>query len=207
MSTTPASRPTLLVGLTGGLASGKSTVARLMAERGCTVTDADRLVADLYRPGEAGAEAVRELFGEEMLDARGAVDKEALGRRVFEDKEARQKLERAIHPLVGAAFAQLVARSEGIVVFEATLLAETGGWRAYEVVITVEADESTRLERAVGRGMERADAEARLAAQATQDERTAVADIVIENDGSLEQLERRVDEVVEELEARLDAKG
>src|SRR5262245_32981542 len=128
----------LTVGLTGGLASGKSTVARWLEELGCTVVDADRLVADLYRPGAPGAEAVRRLFGDGMLDPRGAVDHKKLGTLVFGDAEARRQLEAAIHPLVGHAFATILEAATGIVVMEATLLVETGGAGRYDVLVTVE---------------------------------------------------------------------
>ena len=119
----------LRVGLTGGIASGKSTVGRLMQEAGCVVTDADRIVAELYEPGGKGAAAVQELFGNQTLDPRGAVDREAVASLVFSDSDARKKLEAAIHPLVGLRYMEILAASEGLVVFEASLLAETGATR------------------------------------------------------------------------------
>lgn len=197
----------LRVGLTGGIASGKSTVARLLREAGCTVVDADALVAELYRPGEPGAEAVRKLFGENVLTPQGGVDHEALAKEVFDDPQARRRLEAAIHPLVGQRFAQLSAQSDGIVVFEATLLVETGGGRRFDVLVTVEADPELRLQRAVERGLDRASAEARLRAQASSAERRAAADIVVENEGSLAELEARVAEVAAELRRRQQARA
>ena len=117
----------ILVGLTGGLASGKSTVAGLLAERGCRVVDADQLVATLYRPGEPGAAAIRERFGEAVLTAEGGVDHPALAARVFHDPQARRQVEETIHPLVRERFRQIAeAASEDVVVLEATLLVEAG---------------------------------------------------------------------------------
>ncbi|MDX1503656.1 MAG: dephospho-CoA kinase [Thermoanaerobaculia bacterium] len=190
----------LRVGLTGGLASGKSTVARGLAERGFHVLDADRLVADLYRPGAAGARAVRELFGDGYLDADGAVDHAALARRVFPDADARRSLEREIHPLVRRELERRTEGLDGVAVLEATLLVEAGYAPGFDLVVTVEADPSDRLERAVRRGMERAEAEARLAAQGDGAARRAAADRVLTNDGDLGELERATRELAAELE-------
>lgn len=193
----------LRVGLTGGLAAGKSTVARLLAERGCHVVDADRLVAELYRPSGAGVEPVVKLFGEEVLDAEGGVDHGKLAGRIFADPEARHRLEAAIHPLVRRRFAELARRRAGIVVLEATLLVEAGYAEDFDLVLTVEADLDTRLERAVARGSERQDARRRLEAQGDGASRLAAADRVIVNDGSLKELEAKVDELTVELERLL----
>ncbi len=194
----------LQVGLTGGIASGKSTVGAMLAELGCVVTDADALVADLYGPGERGAAAVTELFGANMLRADGSVDKEALGRLVFGDPASRKRLEQAIHPLVGQRYLEVLeAAGDGsVVVFEVPLLAEGGGRGRYDAVVTVEAPEQLRLDRAVERGLDRDQAEARLAAQATGEQRRAVADFVIENTGSLAELRRQVEAVHAALKAR-----
>lgn len=197
---------TLLVGLTGGIASGKSTVGRLLEQAGCSVTDADRLVAELYLPEAPGSLAASELFGPAVLDGRGGVDKRALAQRVFQDREARKRLEARIHPLVGQAFVELASKRRGIVVFEATLLVETGGYRNYDLVVTVEAAEELRLQRAVARGLDREAARARMAAQATSAERTAVADYVIWNEGSLPELELQVQDLMVELWGRLREK-
>ncbi|HVR30343.1 MAG TPA: dephospho-CoA kinase [Thermoanaerobaculia bacterium] len=195
----------LTVGLTGGLASGKSTVARWLAEKGLTVVDADRLVADLYRPGQPGAAAVKRLFGDDLLDQRGGVDHRKLGALVFADPAARRALEAAIHPLVGEAFRDLLEHARGIVVMEATLLVETGGADRYDVLVTVEADPELRVQRAIGRGTDPESARARLAAQATAEARIAKADYVLWNDGSLDALRAQVDELAKALQARLAA--
>lgn len=187
------------LGLTGGLASGKSTVARLLGERGATVVDADRLVAELYQPGEAGTRAAAELFGPEVLDASGAVDRERLAAVVFTDADARRRLERAIHPLVRERFAGRARDAEGVVVLEATLLVEAGYAPDFDRVVTVEADPEVRLARAIARGMPEDEARRRLLAQGEGDARRQAADRVIRNDGDLAHLERQVDSLWQDL--------
>jgi dephospho-CoA kinase len=194
--------PGTLIGLTGGLASGKSTVAKMFAELGCTVLDADRIVAQLYAPGAEGTEAVRQLFGDEVLDASGAVDRPRLAERVFGDTEARKRLEAAIHPLVqqhsAARMAEAAARGE-IVVYEATLLVEAGRADDVHLVVTVEAPEAVRLKRAIARGMDAASARARLEAQGDGALRRSRADRVIDSSGSLDDVRRQVEALVAEL--------
>ncbi len=192
----------LRVGLTGGLASGKSTVARLLAERGCTVLDADQVVAELYQPGGAGARAVAELFGHGMLDGEGAVDRPRLAQRVFADGAARKRLEAAIHPLVRQRTNEMLEGAQGIVVYEATLLVEAGRADDVDLVVSVEASPEDQLARAVARGMDEAAARARLVAQRDGAARRARADLVLENAGSLADLHRKVDELLSELERR-----
>lgn len=194
---------TIRVGLTGGIASGKSTVGRMLAERGATVVDADRLVASLYEPGEPGARAVAELFGDEALDERGAVDRARVAELVFhgpDGADARHRLQEAIHPLVRRRFAEIAQEAGAdVVVLEATLLVEAGYGPDFDTVVTVEADPEVRLERAVARGMPEEEARRRLMAQGEGDVRRAGADRVIRNDGSLTDLERKVDELLAEL--------
>lgn len=199
----------LRIGLTGGIAGGKSTVGAMLAELGCVVTDADALVAELYRPGQPGAQAVADLLGPKMLKADGSVDKDELGRAVFADPASRKRLEQVIHPLVGQRYLEVLdaAGDDAIVVFEVPLLAEGGGRGRYDAVITVEAPSELRLERAVERGLGRAQAEARMAAQATSDERRAVADFVIENAGDLEELRAQVATVLAALQNRTGAQA
>ena len=196
---------TIRVGLTGGMAGGKSTVARMLRERGATVVDADRLVASLYEPGEPGARAVAELFGPEALDARGAVDRARVAEIVFHGPagaESRHRLEEAIHPLVRQRFAEIAEGADSdVVVLEATLLVEAGYGPDFDTVVTVEADPEVRLARAIGRGMSEEEARRRLLAQGEGDVRRAGADRVIRNDGTLEELERKVDELLAELRA------
>jgi dephospho-CoA kinase len=197
----------LRIGLTGGLASGKSTVARLLAARGATVVDADRLVAELYEPGQPGARAAAELFGPAVLDRRGAVDRARLAGVVFPDPEARRRLERAIHPLVRERFAELARDAEGVVVLEATLLVEAGYGPDFDQVVTVEADPEVRIARAVARGMPEVEARRRLLAQGEGEARRAGADRTIHNHGDLAELERQVDALWAELQAPEDPRN
>ena len=191
---------TVLVGLTGGLAGGKSTVAGLFRDAGFRVVDADRLVADLYRPGEPGAAAVAELFGPEALTAEGGVDHAAVAKRVFADAAARRRLEQAIHPLVRRRFQEIAAAAEeAVVVLEATLLVEAGYADDFDLVVTVEADPGTRVARARARGLSAAEARRRLAAQSDGAARRARADRVIVNDGTIEELWERVESLLAEL--------
>ena len=194
-----AMKRALRVGLTGGLASGKSTVAQWLREEGFTVIDADRLVAELYQSGGAGAAAVRDLFGPEMLKEDGGVDHSKLATRIFSDKPARHALEAAIHPLVGRRFAEIAAEAGGIAVLEATLLVEAGFTPHFDLVVTVEAPCELRLERAVERGMSEDTARARLLAQGDGEERRRAAHRVIDNSAELPHLRHQVDELIVEL--------
>jgi dephospho-CoA kinase len=195
----PSLSPRLLVGLTGGLAAGKSTVARLLAEHGATVVDADRLVADLYRAGEPGAARVHELFGDGVLRADRGVDHGALSARVFDNPQARRALEAAIHPLVGSRFRELASRAGGIVVLEATLLVEAGWSKEFDLVVTVEAPLELRLARAVARGLDPVEARRRLQAQGDGEARRAAAARVLVNDGDPAHLSAQVDALVRDL--------
>jgi dephospho-CoA kinase len=184
------------IGLTGGLASGKSTVGWLLAAAGFAVIDADQLVAELYQPGGAGAEAAAEIFGSEILRPDGGVDRERLAGRVFADPGALDALERRIHPLVRQRFLALAAQTTGPIVLEATLLVEAGYAPDFDLVVSVEADPGLRLERAIARGLDEAQARARMAAQGDEATRRQAADLVIRNDGSLAELEQQVDRLV-----------
>ncbi len=188
-----------LVGLTGGMASGKSTVAKWMHEAGFLVVDADRVVADLYAPGEPGAQAVRELFGATALTSDGAVDRVKVAERVFTDPEARRRLEQAIHPLVRHHFRQIAEHANGVIVYEATLLVESGHSETFDLVVSIEAPEDRRLEWAMARGMDEAAARARLLAQGDGNRRRAGSDRVITNDGTLEDLRPAINDLIVEL--------
>ncbi len=194
----------LLVGLTGGMASGKSTVAQLLREHGCQVFDADRLVAELYAPDEAGAAAVAKLFGSDFLDAAGAVDKPRLAKLIFADSEARQQLEAAVHPLVRQRFAKIAAEATGVVVYEATLLVESGAAANFDLVLSVEAEAATRLRRAIARGLDPAAARARLSAQGDGSERRAGADLLLQNNGGMEELREKVAALAAEWWGKID---
>jgi dephospho-CoA kinase len=193
------SAPVLRVGLTGGLASGKSTVSGWLRDAGFEVVDADRLVAELYQPGGEGAAAVRDLLGDGMLDERGAVDHAKVAARVFSDPAARAGLEAAVHPLVRQRFVEIAARAQGVVVLEATLLVEAGYGPGFDLLVTVEAPCELRLERAVARGMNPDSARARLLAQGDGDQRREAAHRLIDNSGDEQHLRRQVDELIDEL--------
>lgn len=196
---------TMRVGLTGGVASGKSTVSARLAELGAVVVDADLLAREVVAPGTPGLAAVVDEFGTQVLTSEGQLDRAALGALVFADGSRRRALETILHPLIRAAGAALEAAApEGaLVVHDIPLLAETGQAGAFDAVVVVDVPVEVQLERMVEqRGMSLDDARARLAAQASRDERLAIADEVIENTGTLEQLRDRVDEVHDALRAR-----
>jgi dephospho-CoA kinase len=189
----------LRVGLTGGLASGKSTVAGWLRDAGFLVVDADRLVAELYQPGGPGAAAVRDLFGPEFLNEHGGVDHAKVGARVFADPAARKALETAVHPLVRRRFTELAAQAGDIAVLEATLLVEAGHAEDFDLIVTVECDAETRLRRAVARGLSEEAARARLLAQGDGEERRSAAHRRVDNCAGLPHLRRQVDDLIVEL--------
>ncbi|WP_305786418.1 dephospho-CoA kinase [Symbioplanes lichenis] len=185
----------LKVGLTGGIGAGKSAVARLLAERGAVIIDADVLSREVVAPGTDGLAAVAEAFGAGVLTPAGELDRPALGTRVFGDTGARRTLEKIIHPRVRARTAQLTSEAplDAVVVNDVPLLVETGLAPSYHLVVVVEADPETRVTRLVEtRGMTQEQAAARIAAQAGDDERRAAADVVISNGGTLAELETQV---------------
>ena len=200
------SRRALRIGLTGGLAGGKSTVAGWLREAGFDVVDADKLVAELYQPGGEGAAAVRALFGSEVLDANGGVDHAKVAARVFSDPKARLALETAIHPLVRRRFLERATEAKEVIVLEAALLVEANYVPEFDFLVTVEAPCETRYERAVAKGLDPASARARLLAQGDGEERREAAHRVIDNSGDVAHLRQQVDELIEELR-RLAAKG
>ncbi|MGY1621557.1 dephospho-CoA kinase [Geodermatophilus sp. SYSU D00965] len=185
----------LRIGLTGGIGSGKSTVAGLLAARGARVVDADRIAREVVAPGSAGLAAVADAFGADVLTADGALDRPALAAVVFADPQARARLDGIVHPLVRARAAELVAAApaDAVVVQDVPLLVETGQAESYDLVLVVEADLETRVRRLLQRGLREEDARARIAAQATDEQRRAVADVVLDNSGTPEELEAQVD--------------
>jgi len=186
------------VGLTGGVASGKSTVAGLLTELGAVVVDADLLAREAVAPGSDGLAEVVEAFGPDVLTLGGGLDRPALGAIVFGDEARRRVLEGIIHPRVRARAAEIEAAAapDAVVVHDIPLLAETGQAGSFEAVIVVDVPVETQVARMVGqRGMSREDAEARVAAQATREARLAVATYVVDNTGSREELRARVAEV------------
>lgn len=190
------------VGLTGGIASGKSTVARLLAEQGAVVIDADQLAREVVARDTPGLARVVEAFGPEVLTPEGDLDRLAVGRLVFGDEAKRKVLEGIVHPLVFERYAELEqnAPDGAIVVHDIPLLAESGRGEGFDAVLVVDAPEELQVERMLrDRGMTEDDARARIAAQATREQRRAIATHVIDNTGSLAALEERVLEVLADL--------
>ncbi|GLV82646.1 dephospho-CoA kinase [Streptomyces lavendulae subsp. lavendulae] len=193
------------MGLTGGIGAGKSEVSRLLAGYGAVVVDADRIAREVVEPGTPGLAAVVRAFGDSVLTADGSLDRPALGAVVFADQERLRTLNAIVHPLVGARSAELerAAGPDAIVVHDVPLLAENGLAPLYDLVVVVDAAPATQLARLTAlRGMTEDEARARMAAQATREQRLAVATLVIDNDGPLEALEPQVRAVWKELVAR-----
>src|SRR4051794_13606035 len=185
----------LRIGLTGGIGSGKSTVSALLARRGAVIIDSDRIAREVIEPGTPGLAAVVEAFGPQVLTADGALDRPALAAVVFADPAARRTLDGIVHPLVRARATEVAgaASPDAVVVNDVPLLVETGQAGAYDLVLVVEADPETRVARLVQRGLTAEDARARIAAQATDEQRRAVADVVLDNGGSQDELAAQVD--------------
>ncbi|GAA4254713.1 hypothetical protein GCM10022255_060510 [Dactylosporangium darangshiense] len=191
-----------MVGLTGGIGAGKSAVAARLAALGAVIVDADRLAREVVEPGTEGLARVVEAFGTSVLAADGSLDRAALARIVFADDDARRRLEGITHPLVRARTAELVAAApaDAIVVNDVPLIVEKGMAGLYELVVIVFASLETRLARLTQmRGMSREEALARIEKQATDEQRRAVADIAIVNDGTPEDLDAAVAEAWERI--------
>ncbi|MFE6618536.1 dephospho-CoA kinase [Streptomyces sp. NPDC057740] len=198
----------LKVGLTGGIGAGKSEVSRLLVEHGAVLIDADRIAREVVAPGTAGLAAVVEAFGADVLAADGSLDRPKLGSIVFADPDRLAVLNSIVHPLVGARSRELeeAAADDAVVVHDVPLLTENGLAPLYDLVVVVDAGPETQLDRLVRlRGMTEEDARARMAAQATREQRREIADIVIDNDVPLEELQRRVKDVWDELVRRAHA--
>jgi dephospho-CoA kinase len=196
----------LLVGLTGGIGSGKSTVARMLEERGAAVFDADLLAREAVEPGTPGHTAVIERFGADVLAPGGELDREALASIVFADPSARRDLEQIVHPEVRRLFAEgseAYRDTDRIVVFSAPLLVESGMHTAFEILVVVSATVGTQIERLMRqRGMSEAATRARIDAQAPLEDKAAVADFLVDNEGTLAELESQVERLWHDLSAR-----
>jgi dephospho-CoA kinase len=200
----------LTVGLTGGLASGKSTVARTFASLGAFTIDADHVVAHLYRPGEAGYEALVCEYGPEILRDDCEIDRVKLADIAFASAEAAQRLNALIHPLVIEEERRMIASEaerfpdrDRIIVVEATLLIESGGRARYDVIVVVDVAPELQVERAVARGLSRDDAVRRIARQMPRQERLRYADYVIDNSGDRRGIEVQAHRVFEKLKGEL----
>jgi dephospho-CoA kinase len=195
------------IGLTGGIAAGKSVAAERLAARGAVLIDYDQLSRDAVAPGSAGLASVVEAFGDGILLPDGTLDRPALGAVVFADAGARERLNAIVHPVVRRLAAEREAAAAtadpgAVVVHDVPLLVETGRADAFHLVVLVHTPAVLRVERLVRtRGLERDEAERRIAAQATDDERLAVADVVLDGSGAPEDLQRQVDELWDRLAA------
>jgi dephospho-CoA kinase len=195
----------LRVGLTGGIGAGKSEVSARLAAQGAVVIDADAIAREVVEPGTEGLAQVVGVFGPEVLLPDGGLDRPRLGEIVFADPDLRGKLNEIVHPRVGARMAELEreAGPASIVVHDVPLIVESGRTDAYDLVVVVDVPPRVQVDRLVRRrGMTREQAEARMAAQASREERLAIADIVIDNSGSLAELDRQVGDLWSELRRR-----
>lgn len=186
-----------IVGLTGGIGSGKSTVSSMLARRGAIIIDADAIVREEQRKGTAVFDQIVGAFGAEIVGSDGELDRAALARIVFADKEKRNVLTSIVWPKVGERVVAALAEApeDSIVILDVPLMAETphGSRRNAQVVIVVDASKESQLEHLAQKGVSRTDAEARMAAQASREDRLKIADHVITNNGTLEELEAQVD--------------
>jgi dephospho-CoA kinase len=189
-----------VIGLTGGIGCGKSLAAQYFAELGALVIDADQLARAAIERGSDGFDEAVTLFGDSILKD-GNIDRRALGELIFKDTTAKAQLENIIHPFVRREFEEAVASLKGdqVLVYEIPLLVETGAQERFDVVITVESEMENRVARLRGRGMHISEIEGRIAAQATREQRIEVADFLIENDGSEDELLRQVENMWDSL--------
>jgi dephospho-CoA kinase len=189
------------IGLTGGLGVGKSTVAALLEKRGARVIDADQLAREVVQPGTAGLEAVVARFGGRVVSPDGRLDRAALAEIVFADPVARADLNAIVHPLVRERARRLMAEApEGaLIVYDVPLLVENKLADDFDAVVVVEAPHQLRIARLIDRGLSEAQARARMASQATDEQRRAIANYVLVNDSSTEELAAKVDELWQKL--------
>ncbi|MEO6467899.1 MAG: dephospho-CoA kinase [Acidimicrobiia bacterium] len=200
----------LLVGLTGGIGAGKSTVAALLAERGAVILDADQVAREVVEPDQPAFAALVKQFGPSIVGADGRLDRQALANVAFATPESKAALDAITHPAIHAEFGRrMLEAPDGIIVMDVPLLVEskTAAERGYEVVIVVEAPEALRLDRLEGRGVPRADAQARMRAQATDEERRTVATHLIDNSTDEAALVAQVDTLWTDLQSRHTAKA
>jgi dephospho-CoA kinase len=195
----------LRVGLTGGIGSGKSTVARLFAERGAIVIDADGIAREIVEPGEPALAEIAERFGAGVLAADGSLDRAALAAIVFSDETALAELNAITHPRISQRTAERIAAApaDAVVVYDMPLLVENRLTNEWDVVIVVEADRQARIARLLERGLGEDDIELRMSRQATDEQRRAVADIVLDNSKAIDALTQQVDAAWCELDKKL----
>jgi dephospho-CoA kinase len=192
----------VLIGLTGGIGSGKSTVAKRWVELGATEIDADLLAREVVEPGTKGLNYLVAEFGNEILQSSGELNRKRLGALIFEDDSARLKLEAALHPLIQELAAKRVAASSGMIVYSIPLLVETQSKLRFDRIVAISCSEETRIERLMEtRSMTREQARLRIQAQASDKQREAIADLVINSDCPLPEFLRRADAAYQSLSA------
>ncbi|MCB9428507.1 MAG: dephospho-CoA kinase [Actinobacteria bacterium] len=183
------------IGLTGGIGSGKSTVSAMLADLGAHVIDADAIAREVVAPGTEGLAALVEAFGPDILAPGGSLNRAALADKAFADEAARERLNAITHPRIAARTADLMRNipDDAVLVHDVPLLVEVGLQDAYDMVLVVDAPDEVRVQRLRERGLDEPDARARIAAQATREQRLAVADVVLDNSGSLDDLKKQVE--------------
>ena len=199
-----------VVGLTGGIASGKTTVSKMFADLGIPIIDADVLAREVVEPGTSGLQAVVEEFGEDVLDESGRLDRKKMAELVFGDDEARETLNAILHPRIGAAGAKYIQGYQShpapYVMYEGALLVETGAYQAFSALVVVSADEAVQRLRLIARdGFTVSEANSRIEAQLPLERKVALADFVVTNNGDLEGTREQVAHVHQQLVARFTA--
>jgi dephospho-CoA kinase len=192
----------VLIGLTGGIGSGKSTVARRWVELGATEIDADLLAREVVEPGTKGLDSLVRAFGNGVLQSSGELDRKQLGALIFKDQSARLKVEAILHPLIQELAAKRVAATTGMIVYSIPLLVETKSKLRFDKIIAISCSEETRIKRLIEtRSMTKGQARLRIEAQASDKEREAMADLVINSDCPLPEFLKKVDAAYESLSA------
>lgn len=189
-----------VIGLTGGIGCGKSLASQYFSELGALVIDADQLARAAIERGSQGFDEAVSIFGDSILN-NGDIDRRALGEIIFKDPDAKKKLEGIIHPFVRQQFEEAVSslKADETLIYEIPLLVETGAQDRFDLVITVESELENRISRLRQRGMHISEIEARIAAQATREQRVEIADFLIENDGTEDELLRQVENIWDSL--------
>lgn len=196
-----------LIGLTGGIGSGKSTVAKLLKERGCYVIDADKIAREIVQPGQPALSELADAFGQDILNEDGSLNRGLLAQRAFADKQQTQKLNDITHPRINQRTNELIEAArdtQEFTLYDMPLLVDKGLHEDMDYTVVVVVEEDERVRRLVAsRGLDADDARARIRAQVTDEQRRAVADFVIDNNGSVDELDGQVDKVMEILRGKI----
>lgn len=204
--------PVRIVGLTGGIASGKSTVSQMLADHGVTIVDADEIARDVVEPGRPALQDIREAFGDDVIDEDGTLNREALGSLIFDDPEARERLNAITHPRIAREMRRRAdaagQRGEPWVVYDAALIVENGLEDAFDCLVVVTADATTQIERLQSRDdISRSEAQSRLDAQMPLEAKVEVADYLVDNNGALASTRAQARRLFEFLDACIDSYG